>query len=489
MIAHQVHDPLLSQYTYMVATEGHAEAIIVDPACDIDRYINVADQHGLTIVAAFETHLHADFLSGLRAFAEANVPVYVSDAGAPGVRYDWLLGTSHPYHLLRDGDTVSVAGLTIEALHTPSHTPEHLSYVLCPGDTCLPSAVLTGDFLFVGGMGRPMNGDATQTPDASPTSPDPSSGSPPPTTPPGIDAASNAFGATTGDALRRFCQLPPSAQVWPLHGVRTLCGYAPSARSLSTVGQECLTNPLLGAAQAGDTPEHAFQIEYPVPPAYFKRVRRRNRVDPPQQCPPQSPAWITPEQLERAMHQGAFLVDTTSSVPAFAKNHVHGALHVPSGDDFLFLAGAFLPPDAPVYLVLDQERDNGEHANALLQALSRIGLANVEGLFPRRLLQHETAIAQTKLSTIRSAYLPTLAQHPSVMILDVRMPEAYTRHHVPGAVNMPYSQLPDARSALPQEAVLVIVGDTPHHASAAASYLQHNGYNVGCAFRRVPVPH
>ena len=478
MIAHQIHDPLLSQHTYLVAANGSSEAIIIDPECDIDRYQHAAERRDLTIAAAFETHLHADFLSGLRAFAEAGVPVYASDAGAPDVRYDWLLETTDvEYRLLTDGDIVSVDGITIEALHTPGHAPEHLCYLLSSTKNPeLPDAVATGDFLLVGGAGAPAGRETGNGTSAS--------GTPTPAPP------------IAHDALQRIAQLPPSTHVWPLHSAGTLCGYAPSAWPVSTVGHETETNPFLRAVsddtanvhEAAEGSEgHALSVYHPSPPGYFTRVRRRNRTAPPSDCTPASAPWISPEHLQDVvLDADALVLDTRPSVHDFLGSHLRGALYVPFNDDVLTLAGAFVPTAPPIYLVAapDLETD----PTPALRALARIGIDRVAGLFPSRLHDSLPEDLRTPTSLLSAAHLPLLARHPGVAVVDIRMPGAYTRDHVHGAVNMPYTQLPETASALPMESVIVVHGGSVHETTAAGAYLVHCGYDVGCAFETTSVP-
>src|SRR5699024_3234326 len=132
------------------------EAIIIDPMRDIDRYYKLAQKERLTIVAAVDTHIHADYLTGLREFAEDGVKVLASDEGGEDWRYERLVDSDYNYQLLKDGDEFSIGNIKFEARHTPGHTPEHLSYLLTDeAGADQPMGILSGDFVFVGDVGRP----------------------------------------------------------------------------------------------------------------------------------------------------------------------------------------------------------------------------------------------------------------------------------------------------------------------------------------------
>jgi hydroxyacylglutathione hydrolase len=163
MLLRQYHDPKLAQYAYLVGCQATGEALLIDPERDIDRYEDEAEKEGLRITAVAETHIHADFLSGAREFAERDgVRLYLSDEGGEVWRSRWAAGTradGTPYDVtyLHDGDTFRIGNIDVRALHTPGHTPEHMSFVVVDrgGGASSPIGVATGDFVFVGSLGRP----------------------------------------------------------------------------------------------------------------------------------------------------------------------------------------------------------------------------------------------------------------------------------------------------------------------------------------------
>ncbi|MEO1085915.1 MAG: MBL fold metallo-hydrolase, partial [Acidobacteriota bacterium] len=158
MLLRQIFAPKLAQYAYLIGCQRTGEALIIDPERDVDRYIELARREGLRLVAVDETHIHADFLSGARELAEElGARLYLSDEGDADWKYEWAIKGDYDVHLLRDGDTFEIGKIEIRALHTPGHTPEHLSFVVTDrgGGADEPIGVATGDFVFVGDLGRP----------------------------------------------------------------------------------------------------------------------------------------------------------------------------------------------------------------------------------------------------------------------------------------------------------------------------------------------
>ncbi|MBO6513522.1 MAG: MBL fold metallo-hydrolase, partial [Phycisphaerales bacterium] len=162
MFMRMVYDEKLAQAAYLIGCQQSGEAIIIDPQRDIDRYLKIAQDNDLRIIAVAETHIHADFVSGARELAEHNgAHVYVSDEGDQDWKYQWLDqhsgGGCYAHTLLKDGDSISIGNIELRALHTPGHTPEHLAYLITDhgSGATEPMALASGDFVFVGDLGRP----------------------------------------------------------------------------------------------------------------------------------------------------------------------------------------------------------------------------------------------------------------------------------------------------------------------------------------------
>ena len=158
LLFRQIEDDKLAQYAYLVGCQKTKEALIIDPERDVDRYVAVAAAAGLEIVAVAETHIHADFLSGARELAEQHgVRLYLSKEGGPDWQSFWAQDSDYDVRFLADGDTFKVGNIEVKALHTPGHTPEHMSFLITDlgGGADAPMGMATGDFVFVGDLGRP----------------------------------------------------------------------------------------------------------------------------------------------------------------------------------------------------------------------------------------------------------------------------------------------------------------------------------------------
>ncbi|MEX0599042.1 MAG: MBL fold metallo-hydrolase, partial [Rhodothermales bacterium] len=239
MLFRQIFDPKLAQYAYLIGCQQTKEALIIDPERDIDRYVDLAEAEGLNIVGVAETHIHADFLSGAREFAERfDITLYLSDEGDEDWKYEWVRGTrgdGRPYDvtLLKDGHSFTIGNIEIQAVHTPGHTPEHLSYLVTDrgGGATSPIGIATGDFVFVGDLGRPDLLEQAA----------------------GMHGLQEPSARMLYGSLPEFTKLQEHLQVWPGHGAGSTCGKALGAVPTTTVGYEKRYNAALAVAEEGET--------------------------------------------------------------------------------------------------------------------------------------------------------------------------------------------------------------------------------------------
>ncbi|MEL0010630.1 MAG: MBL fold metallo-hydrolase, partial [Bacteroidota bacterium] len=227
MFFEQIFEEKLAQYAYVIGCQKSGEAVVIDPMRDIDRYTALAAKHGLTIVAAADTHIHADYLSGLREFADRGVKVYASDEGDANWKYEWLKNSEYNYELLTDNDTFKIGNIIFKAVHSPGHTPEHISYLVSDGATTEePMGICSGDFVFVGDVGRPDLLESAA----------------------GMEGVMEESARVLYKSLDRFKDLESYVQVWPGHGAGSACGKALGAVPDSTVGYELRFNNSIKAA-------------------------------------------------------------------------------------------------------------------------------------------------------------------------------------------------------------------------------------------------
>jgi len=461
MLFRSIYDDKLAQAAYLIGCQRTGQALIIDPERDVDRYIDIARREGLRITAISETHIHADFLSGAREMAErTGATLYLSDEGGDDWRYQWLHlradGGSYPHHLLKNGDTFMVGNIEVKALHTPGHTPEHMSYMITDlgGGASEPMGIVTGDFVFVGDVGRP---DLLET-------------------------AAGAIGAkepsarTLYQSLRSFVDLPEYLQVWPGHGAGSACGKALGAIPQSTVGYEKRYNePVRDSLSDEDSFVRSILEGQPEPPMYFARMKRENKMGPALLGRMPEPRHVEtgalPELLARA---GTTIVDTRSR-DAFGRAHLQGSINAPLNRAFPTVVGSYVEPEEVIVLVVDEER-----VSEAVRDLIRIGLDRVAMyITPADLVEYAAnggAVVQRE--DIASTELVELNRGGDLYMLDVRRESEYTEGHVDGAMNIAHTRLPAHLDELPRDRPIYVHCETGARSAAASSYLASRGFTV-----------
>ncbi len=459
MLFRMLYDEKLAQASYLIGCQRTGEALVVDPERDARRYLDLAAKEGLRVTAIAETHIHADFLSGARELAEkTGARLYLSDEGNAEWKYFWLDekhgGWKYDYQLLRDGDRFTIGKIELQALHTPGHTPEHLSFLVTDrgGGADAPMGILTGDFVFAGDVGRP---DLLET----------AAGQ--------IGAAREAA-ATLYHSLQRFNALPDYLQVWPGHGSGSFCGKALGSVLQSTVGYEKLYNASLLAAHKSEAAFVEDILEGQMePPLYFSRMKHENKYGPKILGEVPQPRPLTaPELLARASDDSAVI--DTRSWKNFCAGHLPRALHIPLTNDFPTLAGSYLTPEQKIYLIVDHERLQ----EAVLD-LIRVGLDNIAGyLTPKDLTDSANAPCFVPFLEITAERLQQHIQQRDVQIIDVRTAFEYELGHLPGAINVAHTRLLAHMHKLPRERPLVVHCQKADRSPAAAAMLAQHGFQV-----------
>lgn len=433
-------EPGLAQNSYLVGCQATGEAIVIDPRRDVEEYLATAEANDLRITHVTETHIHADYLSGSRELAAATgATLYLSDEGGP----DWQYGFDHEG--LRDGDSIRVGNLRLDVMHTPGHTPEHVSFVLydLPAGP-EPMMVFTGDFVFVGDVGRPdLLEEAAGIRDTK------------------IAGAKQMF-----RSLRKFRELPQYVQVWPGHGAGSACGKALGAVPSSSVGYELATN---WAFQIQD--EAAFVDELiagqPEPPYYFAQMKRDNRDGATVLGELPRPGKLHADSLTRL--GDAQIVDTRDA-DDYAAEHVRGSVAIPFDGGLSTWAGWTLDYDRPIVLVADDNR-----VEEVATMLVRVGLDRVAGytdsLAPWVAAGYQTA----RTDQIDADELASSLD--DVTVLDVRAESEYDEGHVDGAINIHAGRLPRlAEGYVPADRPVVVHCQSGYRSIIASSTLERLGF-------------
>jgi hydroxyacylglutathione hydrolase len=389
MLLKYFYDPALAHASYLVGCQKSGEAIIVDPGRDVEQYLATASREKMKIVGVAETHIHADYVSGARELAErVGAKLYVSDEGPVEWKYQYLKPYSH--QLLKDGDTFSVGKVEFKTLHTPGHTPESISFLLTDkgGGADEPMGIFTGDFVFVGSIGRPDLLEVAA----------------------GIMGTAEPGARQLYHSMRRFRDLPDYLQVWPAHGAGSACGKGLGAIPSSTVGYEKRFNPAL---QFDDEQEFVVYIlcEQPEAPKYFALMKKVNKVGPEVLGGEKLPVKLDPAQLP-TLAKNEMVVDTASS-QAFAAAHVPNTINISAGL-LAAWAGTLLDYSKPLYLITSK-RDLPE----VVRVLRKIGFDNITGYFDK----DEVQSANLKSESVKQMTADELSialKKGEVELIDVR---------------------------------------------------------------------
>ncbi len=449
MIVKRFYDEKLAQTSYLIGCAARGTAIVIDPNRDAAQYVRAAEAEKVKITHVTETHIHADFVSGARELAAATgATMYLSAEGGPDWQYAFAKDAGAK--LLRDGDTMKVGNIVITALHTPGHTPEHLTFLVT--DTAAadePIAAVTGDFVFVGDVGRPDLLEKAAGVAGT------------------MDAAARALFAS----LRKFKREQPDwLQIWPGHGAGSACGKGLSAVPHSTVGYERRFNWAFGIDDEEQFVAAVLEGQ-PEPPKYFAQMKRINREGPAVLRGFREPKQLPAEELGKTLDAGALVIDTRPA-PVFARGHVPGTINIPLGRSFNTWAGWLVPYDQNFYLVADDA-----HADEAARDLAMIGLDRVVGYFPSFAVA-TWASGGRKLDTVAqedSARLARRMKNSGATVIDVRARSEWEAGHIPGATNIPLGYLTDRLDEIPAGRPVVLQCQSGNRSAIAASLLQARG--------------
>lgn len=453
MLFRLLYDEDLAQATYLVGCQKTGEAIVIDPARDVDRCLDLAMEQGLRIVAVAETHVHADFLSGVRELAErVGAKVHVSGLGGKDWRSGWLDGYEHEE--LADGDEFMVGNIRFTTVHSPGHTPEHVSFLVTDlgGGADSPMGMITGDFVFVGDLGRPdlLESAAGQAGMMEPSA------------------------RTLAGSARSFLGLDDHLQVWPAHGSGSACGKALGAVPQSTVGYEKRFNPALSLS----VDEEAF-VDFilqgqPEPPAYFARMKAWNRDGVPLLGSLPNPVIATAKDLDDRL-AGVRVVDVRPWT-AFRAGHLPGAIWTRLGINFLATVGSYVEPGERIGIVAP-----ADEFDRLVRNLVRIGLDDVAWLVtPEELERHAAGggVLDQAPEVDADAFRNLLESDPQTVVLDVRRAVEWNDGHLETAVNIAHTRLVPRIEEVPAGSRIHVHCAGGIRSAMAVSELRRRGFDA-----------
>ena len=457
MFFRQIVDEKLAQHAYLVGCQRTRQALIIDPERDVDRYIAIARREGLRVTATAETHIHADFLSGCRELVERyGCRAFLSAEGGPGWQYEWAAGHDS-VTLLRERDRFAVGGIGFQVLHTPGHTPEHISFLITDRGSGAdgPMGMVSGDFVFVGDLGRPdlLESAAGHAGEMEPS-------------------ARLLYGSALG-----VFDLPDYLRIWPGHGAGSACGKALGAIPDTTAGYEKRFSPALAAVRRGEDAFVSYILDgQPEPPQYFGRMKEENRRGPALLGSLPRPRRLTGSELHAAAaRRGTTVVDTRSDRLGYYAGHIRGSLYAPLNKSFPTIAGCYLDPASAIVLICAE--DDLEEA---VRDLVRIGIDRVTGWAP----PDELAACGADGAELESIEVIDFDEvdrrrgDPAVQVLDVRRATEFAEGRVHGACNIAHTRLAGRIGELPRDKRLLVHCLSGARASAAASFLAAQGFQV-----------
>jgi len=449
MLLERFEDRGLAQYSYAVGCAAAGKVAVVDPRRDVDVYLEWAAAREVAIACVLETHIHADFASGARELATRAGAKLLLSAYDEGERYEVRFPHSPLHEVQHGGQAIELGSVRVAALHTPGHTPEHLSFLVYDTGRSegVPIAALTGDFLFVGSLGRPdlLGAEAT-------------------------DALARAQFRSVREVL---APLPDGLEIHPGHGAGSMCGAGMSSRPFSTLGFERVSNPFLDPALS----EAAFVARLlgsvpPLPP-YYLRMKELNAEGPPllEGLPGLEP--LPPDRFRELAEDGNHVVVDLRDQLAFGTGHVPGALGIGVDGSLSTWAGWVVPGDRPILLVAERAEDVERASRALV----RVGLDRIEGHLEggmRTWRERDYPVAVLpQLSVVELA--ARLAAGDAPAVVDVRGDGEWAQGHLAGAVHLMGGVLPQRHAELPGGQVALLCG-SGYRSTVAASWLQRAGH-------------
>jgi hydroxyacylglutathione hydrolase len=440
MFLRQITTPGLAVHTYIIADSTVKQAVVIDPVRDIEPLIGILTQEGFEVSYVLETHVHADFISGakeLQQFLGHGCVIGCSSLGGP----EWI--PHYAQKLIQDHDVIRIGSIRLVARHTPGHTPEHLMWVVYDErrHPKIPTALLTGDLILVGSVGRP---DLLGEP-----------------------AKQRLAHQLYQSLFEQLPQLPDYVELFPAHGAGSLCGKNIQARASSTLGYERLTNPTLTATNEKTWIQNLLQDQAPIPD-YFQRMKQMNRQGPPLLSELQPPAHLSLAELAALNPQDVLICDVRMP-EEFAAKHLPGSVNIPLRlPSFVNWAAQVIPAGVPLYVIL---KDQGT-LKAVLNAFYLVGLDHAHGY----------AILEDSFQGTYQTF-PILAPQSVAQslkegcILDVRS-EAERKSHgyVEHSLAIELGVLQKHLDELPRDTCIATLCRSGFRASIAASLLRRAGF-------------
>jgi glyoxylase-like metal-dependent hydrolase (beta-lactamase superfamily II)/rhodanese-related sulfurtransferase len=437
MYFQQIQTPGLGCYSYLIGCPAAGAMAVVDPKRDIADYLRISREEGMRITHIFETHVHADHVSGNMELAHATgAPIYIHENA----------GVAYPHTPLQSGDVFTVGAARLEVIFSPGHTPNSISLLV--SDLVRdpePWMLLTGDALFVGDVGRPDL--------------------------PGAQILGEQVENLYHTLYKVFGKLPDGLEIYPAHGQGSLCGKGMSAKGVSTLGYERRANPMLRFSSYEDF-RKTILAEFPVRPQSFDHIIKTNLTGAPLLERRASEKTLTPDQFETLMNSGAVVIDTRDAA-AFGGAHIPGSLNIGFESQLANWVGMSVAPKSEILIVAA----NRERFEAMRVELHRIGYDSILGFLDGGMAAWTLSgrpiesLAQISVHELRDG----MKNGRYGTLLDVRTPAEWKTGHIDEAQHMPFVQvLEQSKEICVAEPVAVICG-SGYRSNIAGSVLKSKG--------------
>jgi hydroxyacylglutathione hydrolase len=449
MVLKRFYDDKLAQASYLVGCPAASEAIIVDPNRDVEHYVEAAAHEGMRIIAVTETHIHADYLSGsLELAVVTGAQLYLSDEGTADWKYEFAAEAKAK--LIKNGDKIQIGAVRIDVIKTPGHTPEHVAFLITDeASSKEPMGIFSGDFIFVGDVGRP---DLLETAA-------------------GMSGTMESSARQLFNSIQAAAGLPAHILVWPGHGAGSACGKALGAVPVSSLGYERLTNWAL-RAQSEDSFVREVLSGQPEPPLYFAEMKKLNRLGPPLlnglHVPPRR---LDGRDIKKFIEAGVVVIDLREQEAYMAK-HIPGTLNI-SGmyRSFITWAGSIVPYETDILLIGTDE----PMVEQAVRELAMIGLDRVVGWYGEDIF--ESFERPQELESTEEVEPTALMSMPAnTVAVDVRTRSEWDSGHVPDAIHAPISQLAKRFNELPRDKRLLVYCQSAGRSPVAVSLLRSLGF-------------
>ena len=426
MFFKQFYDNHLSQASYLVGCQRTGEAMVIDPVRDLTKYMEVADSEGFKITQAAETHIHADFASGIRDVQERlNANIYVSGEGDDQFSYKNM-----PEHtnFVKNQDIIQVGNIKLEVLHTPGHTPESISFLLTDegGGSSVPMGLFSGDFIFVGDIGRPDLLEKSVQ----------------------MEGTTEIGAKQMYQSIEGVKNLPDYIQIWPGHGAGSPCGKALGAIPMSTLGYEKINNWAFNVTDESKFVE-TLTSNQPAPPHHFAQMKKINQF---------GMNMYQPYDVFPSLDNARIAFDLRSK-EAFHGGHTEGTINIPYNQNFINQIGWYLDYENSIDLIGD--KSTVEQAAHTLQL---IGFDNVAG--------YRLPKSETLTQSIHSVDMTGKEEY----ILDVRNEEEWNNGHLDQAVNIPHGKLLNENIPFNKEDKIYVHCQSGVRSSIAVGILENKGF-------------